>query len=293
MKKLKSHFRFNKQERSGIFFLLCIIFILQLFDFAWRKINHGSNYENFRIDSQSQKLLDSFLANEPKMKKSNFRPFNPNYLSDFKAYLIGLDPDEIDRLQAYRDSGFFINSLSQFQQVTRISDSLMTELIPLIQFPKRTKNYNKHIQKNTKGNRYIVREFAENKRDLNSVTTEELMAIDGIGPVLSQRILKFRNALGGFLVDDQIYDVYGLDNEVAALVLKEFTVLDKPEVIPLSINEATIGELAKLVYISKDLAQEIIHYRDSLGAINSLDELTKFQDLPSDKINRIKLYLTL
>ncbi len=272
---------------------MCIIFVLQLCDFALRSINHGSKEENFRFDSETQKQLDSFLASQLKLRKTKFRPSNPNYLSDFKAYLLGLDPEEIDRLHRYRDSGLFINSASQFQQVTRISDSLMIELSPLFQFPKRYKRHTNYRKKNTEGNRNNVTNFTENKGDLNSVTAEELMTIKGIGPVLSQRILRFRNALGGFLVDDQIFDVYGLDHEVAVLILKKFTVHNKPMVTPLNINKATMGELANLVYITKDLAQKIIHYRDSLGAINSIDELTKFQDLPADKINRIKLYLTL
>ena len=36
----------------------------------------------------------------------------------------------------------------------------------------------------------------------------------GIGSVLSRRIVKFRDALGGFVSIDQLYKVYGLDSSV-------------------------------------------------------------------------------
>jgi DNA uptake protein ComE-like DNA-binding protein len=110
---------------------------------------------------------------------------------------------------------------------------------------------------------------------------------------LSARILKFRDALGGFLSDDQLYDVYGLDPEVVDRILKEFTVVSPPEIQPVSLHEASADELAQLVYISNNLAQRIVRYRDSVGEFKSLDDLTKIEDFPSDRFNRIKLYLTL
>ena len=119
------------------------------------------------------------------------------------------------------------------------------------------------------------------------------MSIPGIGPVLSQRIIKFKNALGGYIVDDQLFDVYGLDTEVTHRVLEHFTVIEKPEINKININKASVKELASLAYISKHLARSIVQLRDSLGAFISLEELTEIQDFPTNKINRIKLYLTL
>src|SRR5690606_33714388 len=50
-------------------------------------------------------------------------------------------------------------------------------------------------------------------KDLNTATAEELKSVNGIGDKLSARIVKFRDRLGGFLVDSQLYDVYGLGPE--------------------------------------------------------------------------------
>ena len=131
------------------------------------------------------------------------------------------------------------------------------------------------------------------KSDLNLATREELMAISGIGEVLSARIIKFRDRLGGFLVVDQLYDVYGLEPEVVAKALERFEVVSLPEVEKINLNEASAEELSRLIYISPELARQIIGYRQRNGSIDSFDELSAIEDFPADKIERIRLYLSL
>lgn len=50
--------------------------------------------------------------------------------------------------------------------------------------------------------------------DLNQASAEEWAELPGIGPVLSRRIVKFRDALGGFASMSQLHQVYGLDSAV-------------------------------------------------------------------------------
>ena len=50
--------------------------------------------------------------------------------------------------------------------------------------------------------------------NVNFSNAEEWEIVPGIGPVLSRRIVKFRNALGGFVSINQLYKVYGLDSSV-------------------------------------------------------------------------------
>ena len=49
---------------------------------------------------------------------------------------------------------------------------------------------------------------------LNQASSEEWAELPGIGPVLSRRIVKFRDALGGFASLNQLHHVYGLDSAV-------------------------------------------------------------------------------
>jgi len=57
-----------------------------------------------------------------------------------------------------------------------------------------------------------------------------------------------------------------------------------------SINEA---ELAEIPYFDNKLAKTIISYRKVNEGISSFEELSKINTFPYDKIDRIKLYLTL
>src|SRR5690606_40943919 len=57
--------------------------------------------------------------------------------------------------------------------------------------------------------------------DINRCTAGELVALPGIGPVLAERIIKYRNLLGGFVDKWQLVEVYGLDSSVARLAAEQ------------------------------------------------------------------------
>ncbi len=204
-----------------------------------------------------------------------------------------MSPTEIDRLHSFRETGKFINSKEEFQQATLISDSLLNAISPYFKFPEWKVRSKEGDAEKRQSEATVAIGVAVARADLNKVKADDLMRINGVGEILSARILKFRKALGGFLSDDQLYDVYGLDPDVVRRVLKEFTVISRPEIQPISLRTTNADELSGLVYISPNLAWRIIRYRDSVGELKSLEELTKLKDFPSDRINRIKLYLTL
>ena len=136
-------------------------------------------------------------------------------------------------------------------------------------------------------------EFAYKVKDLNEATAEELMTIYGIGEKLSARIVKFRDRLGGFLVDEQLYDVYGLEPDVVERTFGRFKVLNPPKIEKININEASVSQISKLVYLQRSVAQSIVDYRNLNGGITSFDELSKIENFPIEKIDRIALYLSL
>ncbi|MAU15275.1 MAG: hypothetical protein CMH46_07025 [Muricauda sp.] len=281
----KSHFRFNKQERSGIFFLLLLMVCLQG-GYYYVKANPVEREPNLVLNTIAQSRIDS-IKNLPPKTSNKIYPFNPNYITDYKGYTLGLSTVELDRLFAFRNRGKFVNSAREFQSVTQISDSLLHNLSPYFKFPdwvgrnnnskKKVPNFKKEIE----------------VRDLNVATADDLMEIYGIGKTLSNRIIKFRDRLGGFLVDEQLYDVYGLKPEVAKKVLLKFQVSDVPSVKKININKAGVDELSQLVYISKSLAYNIVGYREGNGSFESIQDLIHVDGFPTEKLDRIALYLSL
>lgn len=283
----KSHFRFNKQERSGIFFLLLVIVVLQGINYFLSSSPNNSN-ALLVLNESDQAHLDSLRKVESERLDKIF-PFNPNYIGDYKGYQLGMSPAQLDRLQEYRSTGRFVNSASEFQKVTQVSDSLLRILSPYFKFPEWKNQYTS----NDAQSRIKSKVKSTVVGDLNSATAEDLMQISGIGPTLSARIVKFRDRLGGFLVNDQLYDVYGLEAEVVKRTLDKFQVKSAPTIKKIAINTASAEELAKLVYINFDLAREIVAYRNLNGPFTNLDELSNVTSFPKERIERIKLYLTL
>ncbi len=297
--KWKSHFRFDKQERSGIFFLLLIIVLLQIGYFFIRTFPGDGPMDTLIIDQDLQSQIDALKESTLQQDSVKIFPFNPNFITDYKGYALGMSLDEIDRLHAFRRQNNFANSPEEFQKVTHVSDSLLDAISPFFKFPEWTQKGNKSVVGGSRYNRIREKSVAPEVaspasiKDLNTATAEELRVIHGIGEKLSVRIVKFRNRLGGFLVNEQLYDVYGLEPEVVKRTLRSFKVLQPPDIQKININTASAEEIAKLIYFQKHIAERIVDYRNDSGSIHSLDELATIEGFPSDKISRIALYLSL
>ncbi len=289
---MKSHFRFNKQERSGIFYLLLILVLLQLGFYIYKA--YVTKPENQLVPNLvEQQQLEVLKQLALKMDTLKLYPFNPNFISDYKGYILGMSLEEIDRLHTYRDKNKYVNTKEEFQSITKISDSLLAEISTYFKFPEWANKSSVPIVKKVRTSRTIDSSYTRQYSDLNSATEEELKTIYGIGDKLSKRIVKFRDRLGGFLVDDQLSDVYGLEPEVVKRVLERFKVVEVPEIQKINVNTATADELSKLVYLQYHVAQGIVDYRNLNGTINSLDELININDFPKHRIDRIALYLSL
>jgi len=293
---------FNTNERKGVLGLLLIIVSLQLLyffiDFSPEKENTIS-IESAEIQA-FQHEIDSLKQLKIEQNKPRIYPFNPSFITDYKGYKLGMSKLEIDRLLAHRKAGKYINSPKEFQQITKISDSLLSVLEPNFKFPdwvnaKRNKKYSKKENYSTEA---VKNTFTNNemniseKQDLNTATTEQFQKIYGIGVKLAARIIKYREVLQGYSFDDQLYEVWYLDKEVADRALQRFTVIEKPEINKIDINSASFKEVLHLPYIDYDLTKKIFEYRDELAEYQSLEELKNIADFPLEKFDRISLYLT-
>ena len=290
MKNFKSHFKFNKQERSGIFFLLVIIIVLQGVYF-YVKFQPFKSTTTIQVDKIRQSNIDSLKKISQTKDAIKIFPFNPNFITDYKGYTLGMSVEEIDKLHAFRAMDKYVNTKEEFQKVTGITDSLLFVIAPYFKFPDWVKSKKQNSKKSSYQPKKANKTYEV--QDLNSVTAEDLKRINGIGEKLSARIVKFRDRLGGFIVNEQLYDVYALDPEVVDRTLKRFQVLNPPKVQKININSATAGEIAALVYISYSVADGIVQLREQNGRINSFEELTVIDGFPAEKLDRIALYLLL
>ena len=293
MKIFKSHFWYTKNQRNGILLLLLIIIIfLQL-------ILHFKNFDSQQMVDLSlpkitsyNKQLDSLKKKSSKKKKFKIYPFNPNYISDYKGYQLGMNVDEIDRLLAHREQRLYVNSAKEFQTITKISDSLLQKISPFFKFPEwvQKKNNNKNNQQRYIPNSRInVSEITT--VDINKATLKDFTAIEGVDKYISERIIKYRSKLQGFSFKEQLFEVWGLDELMANKILSTFSIKNKPIIKKVNINTASFKEVLSNPYIDYELCIQIFDYKDEVAELQSISEIKNIEGFPIKKYNRIVLYL--
>lgn len=290
MKKLKSHFTFTKERRNGIFLLILIVVALQVVyffvSFSSKEIQiNQKELETF------QNEIDSLRLTEIENRKPKTYLFNPNFITDYKGYTLGMSNEEIDKLLAFRKQDKWVNSAKEFQDVTNVSDSLLSIISPYFKFPEWIANSKPKISSSFQNNSRP--KTFEQKQDLNTATASQLQKVYGIGETYSQRIVAYRDKYGGFIADVQLQEVYGLTAEVIERLTTHFTVKTPKQVESISLNTATIEELVKIQYIDYEIAHNIIEQRTLREGFHSLDELMKVKSFPIKKVEIIKLYLKL
>lgn len=288
---MKSHFQFSNQQRNGIFLLLFIIIVIQCV-YMFVDFGNENNYSNNPDIEELRKEIDSLRAAEIENNKPKIYPFNPNYITDYKGYTLGMSNEEIDRLHQFRSNKQWVNSAKDFQKVTQVSDSLLAIISPYFKFPEWVANP-KSKTSFTNYNSNVIKSF-DQKQDLNKASETSLKKVYGIGEKLAGRIVQYRNRLtGGFHSMVELSEVYGLTPEVIDNVKKEFAVKSPREIKIYNLNTATRDELVLIKYIDYEVANNIIEERTLREGFNSLEELTKVEDFPINKYEIIKLYLHL
>lgn len=290
MKFIKSYFSFTKGQQSGIFLLIIIIFSLLGIYFFVDFDSVEYKFEDPEL-ILFEKELDSLRNTKIQNSQEKIYPFNPNFITDYKGYSLGMSVKEIDRLLEFRKQDKWINSATQFQQVTKVSDSLLEVISPYFKFPEWITNPKTISSKNYQSN-YIKTEAQ--KIDLNKATAIQLKKVNGVGEKLSERIIRYRNRfVGGFIDNVELQDIYGLSPEVIDRITMEFTVKSPRHIQKINLNSATVDELVTIQHIDYDLAYNIVEQRTLRDGFKSFEELTKVKDFPIQKIEIIKLYLSL
>ncbi len=272
---------FNRSQRRGIFILLLLIFTVLMFVSNFNRFFPPSKYD-VNIPEDLQQQYDSLKNIALQRQKPDIYPFNPNYLSDYKGYVSGLSPEQIDKITAYRKTGKYFQTKQEFKEVAGLSDSLFAKLEPYIKI---------HVFKTEKSF-----SFGNHKslttNDINKATVEDLQNVYGVGPVLSKRIVKYRNLIGGFNDMSQLEKVYGLEPEVVARIKEKFVIKSFPQTQPVAvikkpINTAAEADLKQVYGIGDKLARRIVKYRQSLGGFTVKEQLNDVYGLKPETIERL------
>ena len=287
LSSLTPYFKFSKSQRSGIFALFAVIVVFQ---FLYFFIDLDTKPNNVTIKQQwvALPVVKNITATYKKKGTYVMRPFNPNFITDFKGYKLGMSIEEIDRLLAYRKTNRFVNSPEEFQAVTYVSDSLLRVIAPYFKFPD-------WVTKRKASTLFEKETFAKKKSnpllDINTATAEDLKKVYGIGDGLSDRILKEKEKFGGFVSMEQMQDVWGLSPEVIQNLNQDFRVSTLPSVKKFNVNQMSVKELMQFPYFKFPVAKAIVTFRSMNNGITGIEDLSKISNFPVDKIKIIALYL--
>ncbi len=240
-------FRFilSKPQRGAVLILLVLLIAVQLYRLL---VNAPELSPVDLSQAQSyQTQLDSLRTKENAQTPIVYQ-YNPNYLTDYRAYTLGLPPEAFDKLLRYRQTNSYVNTPKQFQEVTKLSDSLMEKLLPQLKFSK-------PLYKSKTKNRIVL------KKDINKASASDFQEVSGIGAVLSERIVKYRSYLSGFSVLEQCYEVYGLDSLVFQRLWERFEIQSLPEIERLDLTTVSLQELEQIPYLNRADARKIIAHR--------------------------------
>ncbi len=284
---VKSFLTYSKSQRIGIILFFGIAILVQGVYFFCDFTTKAT------IDKEQSKWLAlQSTVDSLKLDSKNYKPaiypFNPNFITDFKGYKLGMSVEEIDRLLAYRKQNKFVNSAAEFQAVTKVSDSLLKVISPYFKFPDWVKNKKSNFQS------FDKKEFSKPEKitilDINQATKEDLMKVYGIGDKISDRILEQKEKYGAFVSMEQMDDIWGLSPEVIEKLKSSFVVKSTSDCKKININNASVKELAQFPFFRYQLAKDIVIYRTMNGDI-AVEDLSKIKGFPVEKVKIIAVYL--
>ena len=119
--------------------------------------------------------------------------------------------------------------------------------------------------------------------EINSASAKELQKLRGIGEVLSKRIVKFRNSLGGFYSMNQLADVYGVKQEVLDSNKSHLTI-NLSNLKKASINLSEFKQLLKHPYLNYEAVKCIFGFRNKSDSVSVDQAVNCVQDSLKSKL---------
>jgi competence protein ComEA len=273
-KPLLKWFGYSRRERRSTFMLLLLILII----IALRYLVPERNLVIEEVAANP--FINMELPGLDLHDADTLKPFNfdPNKTSFGTLVRLGLSEKQAKTILSYRKKGGRFLRPTDLSKIYGIEEDISKKLIPYIIIEKDT------VLSEQKGvfNRQMI--------DLNNCDSALLDHLPGIGPVLSARIIKYRNLLGGFASKGQLKEVYGLSEETYTLITDR-VFADSTVITRIKINVAEYKDIIKHPYFERYEVQVILKYRELQGRISDMSELTNNKLLTAEKAKKIKPYL--
>ncbi len=237
---------------DSIFFLIA--------DYITISENKNSLSKNSKSEIQISGFFDPNTADFNKLNEFGFNRFQANNLIQYRKKE-GTFKSKNDLLKIYGIDSAFFNSIEKYISI---------ELINEIKLP----------------NKGLVIAHIE----LNSADTTELMKLAGIGSVYANRIIKYRNLLGGYYSTSQLLEIYNMPVETFKNIENSISA-DTLLIKRIHINFAEYADLLRHPYLNKTQVAAILKYRDRNGSFQNISQLETNGLIDSETFQKIRPYL--
>lgn len=300
---LKEYFSFSRGERIGLTVLLVLIALVMVanqfvFYFERPLAPNREMFERLVAEYEAAQALEA--------EKLHLFDFDPNTIDSVTFFQLNL-PQRVKRNWLnYRRHGGKIRKKEDFARIYGMNDSLYRIVEPYLQLTsveqagERTTfsrssapGDNVYTAQESNRSKFIEPSYPKatlQPLELNSASESDLERLPGIGSVLSKRIVKYRDLLGGFSSVDQLGEVYGIKPEIVDLNRNNVTV-DTIAVRRLNLNFLTVEELAKHPYLNFKQARKIVDFRSKNGYISNKYQLLNDSVIEEDLFRKLVFYL--
>jgi len=216
-----------------------------------------------------------------KTYKAAPKRFDPNnYLEVDWAYL-GLSLKQVAVVMNFTKRGLYSNE--DLKKIFVIPPALFELIKDSTYYPTReNKPYEVKQEK----------QIAPRMLNLNAALPTDLEQLKGIGPFYAKMILKYRDALGGFVDKSQILEVYKMTPEVFTII-ENVCIIDPTICRKMNINTVTALELQAHPYLDWSQANSIVKMRQQKVWYLNVNELLESHLIDENTFLKLLPYLSL
>jgi competence protein ComEA len=275
---LRNWFGYTRRERSSALILLLIIIFIIVLRYIFPE-------RNMAIEDISSGVSDIESTTGPlsqhALNNRQLFPFDPNTASFDTLIKLGFSVKEANTLINYRNNGGKFIKSSDIKKIYGLEEKKAVILIPYVEFKSDIIRKIKIIP--DRQQKVLI--------DINRCDSALLRTLPGIGPVLSLRIIKFRNLLGGFARIEQLKEVYGLPEETFNSIAVNLTV-DTGLIKKINVNSADYKELVRFPYFDNYEVTAILKFREFKGHVNGITDLIENRLITEEKAIQVRPYLS-
>jgi competence protein ComEA len=232
-------------------------------------------------EHEQKQLPDS---DQTELSSKKISPFDPNKATSGELHDLGFSAGLAKRIVNYRDKGGRFKTKSDLLKIYGMDTTLYNQLYASISLPVTLQ------AQQTENDTQKKLPLPKTKFNLNAADTAVLKMINGIGPVLAVRIVKYRESLGGFIKPEQVHEIYGLDSIVVNRLLNA-SFIDQVPLKQININDASEAELDFHPYLNKTMAKAVVTYRFQHGRFKNVEEIRNIVLIKNELADRLIPYL--